>query len=125
MRNWEYDLVVLVPDKNMESALQGLLSRPEALRSRPVRFKNHVDPEGDPGCARNGHNFSRSMSRTCNHALIMFDYEGCGREGHQPATLEKAVALNLPHPCSTRRISSSGSIWCTHHASLHSRSAVR
>ena len=120
MSDWEYDLVVLVPYKNMEFTLQGLLSGPEALRSRSVRFKIHADPKGDPGCARSGHNFSRSMSRTCN-----LDYEGCGREGQQPATLEKEVALNLPHPCPTRRIASSDSIWFIHHASLHSSGAVR
>jgi hypothetical protein len=93
--DWEYDLVVLVPDKNMEWALHGLLSRPEALRIRSVRFIIRTHLGRDPGCARDGHNFLRPMSRTCHHALIMFDHEGCGREGEQPQALEDEVALNL------------------------------
>lgn len=42
------DLVVLVPDKNMEASLRGLLSRCAALGLRDVTFDLFVHPERDP-----------------------------------------------------------------------------
>lgn len=39
--SYEKDLVVLVPDKNTESAVKGILTRPQALGVREVSF----DPE--------------------------------------------------------------------------------
>lgn len=95
MSGWESDLVLLVSDKNMEWAVQGLLSRPGALGIRPINSVIYVHPERDPGCLRNGHTFLESMSSRFAHAIVMFDHMGCGREQDNSEELEKEVRDHL------------------------------
>jgi len=89
------DLVVLVADKNMEAAVQGLLGRCSALHIRPIRWKIIVHPERDPGCLKRGHELLRSMSRDYTHALIVFDNVGCGQENRSTDELESIVNGHL------------------------------
>jgi len=77
------DLVVLVSDKNMEHAVSGLLRRRQALAIRAVTHNLFVHPRHDPGCLNEAPGFLRPLSRAYHHALVMFDHEGCGREGEQ------------------------------------------
>ena len=53
------DLVILAADKDLEFALRGMLSRPEALGIRPVEANTDifVEPEHDPACALRGVDF--------------------------------------------------------------------
>lgn len=74
------DLVVLVADKNMEQTVRGLLGRPQALSVRPVSYDVFVHPRRDPGCLNEAHAFLRPLAGGYDHALVMFDREGCGRE---------------------------------------------
>jgi hypothetical protein len=74
------DLVLLVPDKNIEAALKGLLSRPQSLGIRPVSFQLYVHPERDPGCLLRGAEYLRQFVDQYHRALIVLDQEGCGRE---------------------------------------------
>ena len=80
------DLVVLAADKNIDYGVQGLLSRPAALGIRPVQFDSFVHPRRDPGCVHEAHDFLRSLLGEYQHALVMFDRLGSGREdlaGHE------------------------------------------
>ena len=93
---WESDLVVLVPDKDMESAIAGLLSRPQALGIRQMKFKIYVHTTGhDSGCLRDSHNFLRSMTNLYAHALVLFDRFGCGQEEQSRESLEQIVEQRL------------------------------
>jgi hypothetical protein len=92
---WESDLVVLVPDKDMESAIAGLLSRHQALGIRQIKFKIHVHPWRDSGCFLNSHNFLCLMTNRYAHALVLFDHDGCGQEGQSRESLEEMVERQL------------------------------
>jgi len=74
------DLVVLLPDKNFEYGMRGLLSRPGALGLREIQFTIHVHPKRDLGCVINSHEILRLFCRDHQYALLMFDKEGSGRE---------------------------------------------
>ena len=90
------DLVVLVPDSDMESTVRGLLSRAAALGIRLVEPKIYVDRVGkDPGCLLHAHDFLRSFSKLYAHALVMFDRHGCGREDATREQLEREVEARL------------------------------
>lgn len=89
------DLVCLVADKNMEQALRGLLSRPEALKIDPPTYDLFVHPESDPGCCRHGVEFLRSFSSRYERALLCFDFEGCGREDDSSRSLTRRLEKDL------------------------------
>lgn len=89
------DLVVLVPDKNMEASLRGLLSRCAALGLREVTFDLFVHPERDPGCLLKSHQFLLSFTGQYDHALVLLDREGCGREESSRDDLEAQVEDRL------------------------------
>jgi len=89
------DLIVLVPDKNMESATKELLQRPEALGVRPIAFDIFIHIGRDPGCYRKAHDFLRPFVRQYHYALVMFDHHGSGREGVEVAELEDEVRRRL------------------------------
>ncbi|HEY4561677.1 MAG TPA: hypothetical protein VIJ36_01795 [Thermoanaerobaculia bacterium] len=82
------DLVFLVPDKNIEASVKGLLHRPEALGIQPVTFDLFVHPERDPGCLLRGPDFLRQFLGQYYCALIVMDHEGCGREMEDRTFLE-------------------------------------
>ncbi len=89
------DLVILVADKNMEAAVNGILSRPEALGIRKLQWESYAHPERDPGCFLRGHDFLRTMARRYAHCLLMFDRHGCGQEGKPREELERIVETRL------------------------------
>jgi len=89
------DLAVLVADKNMEGALRGLLSRPQALGLRELSLDLYVHPERDPGCLRRGHDFLQPFVRRYAHGLIVFDREGSGQESSERSALEQQVEARL------------------------------
>ena len=83
------DLVVLVADKHMHSALSRLLrSRTAAMRMRDVASDVFAHPQHDPGCAREGVSFLARFADTYEHGLLVFDHEGSGKEGTPPAVLQ-------------------------------------
>lgn len=75
------DLVILVADKDLESAIRGLIGRHPALGIRPVRYKLLVHPEHDPGCYRRAADLLRPAQATHEYALVVFDFEGSGATG--------------------------------------------
>jgi hypothetical protein len=89
------DLVILVADKNMEHAIEGLLGRPRALNIRQATYDIYVHSRRDPGCLNEAHNFLRPFLGEYDHALVMFDHQGCGREQVLPDDLADEVKARL------------------------------
>ena len=95
-RNEPDDLVVLAADKQMESALQGLLPRHHSLGIREIGWETYRHPNKDPGCRKEAHSFLRSFQGDFRHAMVLFDYEGCGRADSQSVqALQEDVEENL------------------------------
>jgi len=90
------DLVLLAADKQMAETLRGILSRPEALGTRDVSFTVNTHPKRDPGCRTDAHRFLRSFHTDFHHALVLFDYDGCGASGRSsPREIERNVEDRL------------------------------
>ncbi len=90
------DLVILVADKDMESALVSLLSRSMAIGIRDIKYDIFVHvTQHDPGCCQNADTFLRRYIRTHKHALVIFDYRGCGREEVSTTDLYQQVEQSL------------------------------
>ena len=89
------DLVALVPGKDEAAALTGILSRPEALGIRAVEATFQRHPDHDAGCLLRAHDFLRRECGRFQHALVMFDHEGCGSEARPREALEQEVEQRL------------------------------
>ena len=86
------DLIVLAADKDMQSALAGLLrTRRLALGIRTVTFDILVHSQHDPACARQGVSFLQNYAKDYHHGLLVFDHEGCGRESDSPEALQREL----------------------------------
>ena len=89
------DLVVLVADLDTELALKGAFSKPPKLGVRPFTYDIRRHPRRDPGCLREGCDFLRSFKNQYDHALVLFDHEGCGKEAESIATLENELQTHI------------------------------
>lgn len=89
------DLLVLLPDKDMEQCVKGALDRNSALEIARISCDIFVHRNRDPGCLREGAEFLRPFKSQYEHALVMFDYNGCGQEDHMPSELEQMVTKRL------------------------------
>ncbi len=88
------DLVILVPDKNTQFVLNGLLSRTRALKIRKIQFQIYVHPERDPGVFHKGAQFLRSFHSQFEKALIFLDREGSGQEDKSAEEIENIIKTN-------------------------------
>lgn len=87
------DLVILAADKDLKSTLDAVLLRDQALGIRPISFDVFIEEGHDPACACQGISFLNNFASQYHHALLMFDYEGCGMENTStPSELE--IELN-------------------------------
>ena len=89
------DLVALVADKNMKFAVRGVLRRHQALRIRPIRADVLDHPRRDAGCYGECEDFLRPFQDMYSYALVVFDREGCGREGLGRVELQREVEERL------------------------------
>ncbi|MGA2260512.1 MAG: hypothetical protein ABSH28_03645 [Acidobacteriota bacterium] len=89
------DLIILVADKKMEAAIEGALARKEALGIRSVSCEIERHSEKDCGCRTNGVEFLSIFARQYEHALLIFDYEGCGAEATPIEELESKLRADL------------------------------
>ena len=85
------DLVLLVADKNMQFALQGALSRPEALGIRPITYEFRSHPGRDGGVRASGSRVLAGERNRFRHALMLLDFEGCGTQLLDPIALEREL----------------------------------
>lgn len=95
LEGMHFDLVVMTADRNMQVALQGVLSRPKALKIRRIRVEFLVHPHRDPGVLNSSHELLRGYLTRSEYALVVFDREGCGKLVPDRAQLECAVEENL------------------------------
>ncbi|MCF6290339.1 MAG: hypothetical protein L3J03_05020 [Desulfobacterales bacterium] len=89
------DLVLLVADKNMLFAVDGILNRPQSLSIRPIVWKSLVHPESDPGCLLRADAFLRPFANRYLHAIVMLDREGCGRQQRTSSELEQDIEKSM------------------------------
>jgi len=89
------DLVLLVPDKNIEATMNGVLGRPQAVPMRRITWNVFVHPEKDPGCLLRGSEFLRPLRRQFRYALVVFDRQGSGREDLSRGRLQSTVHEDL------------------------------
>ena len=90
------DLVILVADKGMQFAMRGALARPEALGIRTVTHDFRTHPGRDGGARTSGVDVLALERRRFDHALLVFDLEGCGAEQGQGAEdLERLLDRRL------------------------------
>ena len=92
-------LVILVADLDIENAVSGLLSRFRSLgiwELKPDRdFMVLRHRNRDAGCRSAGAEFLSSFSDRYEHALIVFDHDGCGAEEHPREEIEKDLEDDL------------------------------
>jgi hypothetical protein len=90
------DLVVLVADKNMETAVKRLIEkRHKSLGIRQVQADVFAHPERDPGVFHKAHIFLQPFRSEYRYALVMFDHEGCGQENKPAQQVEQEVKQRL------------------------------
>ena len=82
------DLIVLVPDKNMEASVRGILGRSKALGIRQLDHRIFVHPARDPGCLGQDMTCCDRSRASMRHALVLLDRDGCGREEESRDALE-------------------------------------
>jgi hypothetical protein len=88
------DLVVLVPDADIEFGLRALLARHQALRIREIKsieFRRH--PRRDPGTCREPESVLEGSSREFERALVVLDEAWTGSPGR--AAIESGVEARL------------------------------
>ena len=85
------DLIVVVPDADMEFAVRAMLCRPEALRMRSITFDVRRHLQRDAGCRSDCHNYLRMWLREYRYAMVLFDHEGSGQENSERVQLESEV----------------------------------
>lgn len=72
------DLVLLVADRSMAQAMIGLLQRTHALGIRRIDYELQVHQQHDPGCRVDAAAFLRPFTSRFEHAIVVFDRDGCG-----------------------------------------------
>ena len=90
------DLLCLVADRNMSSAISGLLSRPESLGIQNIEYRLETHPRRDPGCFYEGAEFLGSQRSEAKHAIVVLDHAWSGvpaDSGHElEALLDNRLA---------------------------------
>jgi hypothetical protein len=90
------DLIILVPGKDEQEALDGLLqNRLQSLRIRALRYEFLVASMRDSGCYQSAHALLRSYHNRSRRALVIFDHFGSGQESRLPEQVEADVRLRL------------------------------
>jgi hypothetical protein len=89
------DLIAVVADLDAKQAVEGILRRPESLRIRPVQFRVDRYEKRDAGCYRSSHDYLRPAIGWFDHAIVIFDRHGSGRESESREEIEAAVEHQL------------------------------
>ena len=90
------DLVILVPGKDEQEALDGLFrDRLRSLRVRALRYEFLVASLRDPGCFQSAHALLRPYHHRARRALVIFDHYGSGQENRSAEQVEADVKSRL------------------------------
>ena len=87
-------LVILTADKDQQLAIRELLHRPMDLGIRAIEFDCIAHPRHDAGVFKTAHEFLRPFLKW-DHALVVFDREGCGHDEGSREVLENDVESRL------------------------------
>lgn len=87
----QQDLVALVADRDMQGVLRQVLNRPKSLGIRPIESVVTSENRHDPACATMGVELLGEYARDFDHAILMFDHEGSGRERESPEEIEASL----------------------------------
>jgi hypothetical protein len=74
------DLVILVPDVNMETGINSLLCRYKSLDIREISYDIYRHERHDPGVYHEGVGFLKDLADQYHYVLVFIDYEGSGQE---------------------------------------------
>lgn len=89
------DLVVLVPDVDIEGTVECLLKRSENMGMRPVTFSIGRHPQRDGGCRSDAVERLRAFIRDHRYAIVLFDKQGCGNPRESRELVRDDVELGL------------------------------
>jgi len=89
------DLVVLVPDKQMEATFRSVLQRSESLKIAAVSAEILVHPRRDPGCRGESVDLLSVFLHRSRYAMVAFDRDGCGKEQLTRELLEANLESSL------------------------------
>lgn len=92
------DLIVVVADLDAKQTIEQLLQRPQSLGIRPIQATVDRYVKRDSGCCRTSHEYLRPFVRQFDHAMVVFDHDGSGKESLTrddiEATVEQELAKN-------------------------------
>lgn len=89
------DLVIVVPDKNAQFVINGLLPRCDAFQIDPVEFDIYIHPERDPGVYHKAANLLLPLQNLYKYAIVFLDYEGSGQENKTVEQIGEKIKSNL------------------------------
>lgn len=97
------DLFVIVPDLDMENTIKTLLCYRQPALNIQLDFNPDRPPQGDllryagrdSGCFRDAINILRAPQRTHQHAILIFDRDGCGAKDMDRKWIESKVEREL------------------------------
>ena len=94
-------LIVMTADLDIEKTVQGLLTRNKSLGFSEMSLNEDVcfvrHPHRDPGCYLHAAEFLRFALGKYQHALVMFDREGCGNESAEASSIAAKVERDLSY----------------------------
>jgi hypothetical protein len=97
------DLFVVVPDLDMENAIKTLLCHRQRSLGIQLGFNPDRPPQGDllryagrdSGCFKDAVDILRPPQRTHQHAILIFDHDGCGGKDKEREQIELEVERQL------------------------------
>ncbi|MCX6841725.1 MAG: hypothetical protein NTX53_05535 [candidate division WOR-3 bacterium] len=89
------DLIALVADKKMEAGVTALVRREANFQIRPITADVYRHPHHDAGVLLEATDFLQVFRNSHQHAIVLFDREGCGRDALDPAELQRLVQEKL------------------------------
>lgn len=90
------ELVVLVADADQREIARALLeSRAESLGIRTLRHQILKHSRRDPGCFHEAEALLQPFLTSAEHAIVLFDREGCGQEDSSADEIANTVRARL------------------------------
>lgn len=86
------DLLILLPDKDILSLLEGLLSRTGFIR--PVLYEAIPHEDRDHGCRKKYEHYVRGRNTDYQKLLVIFDRHGCG-DDRDRETIEQEMETRI------------------------------
>jgi hypothetical protein len=90
------DILILTADQNAELLIKALLEKIPAIENIPaIDYEIIRHPGHDSGVAKNAVEFVRPFINDCRFLMVLFDYEGSGKESLPKNILESEIEDTL------------------------------